>query len=168
MKSTRKPSIKTILLWSLLGLSLLLNIVTLFLLNWVRLQSIEVLENARTVLEEIQQQPIKTVVDIDQAITLNETLPFQHTFSVPVDTTYPLSTTIRTTVQIPLLGVQEIAVPVQAQIPIQMDMDIPVDTEVPIDFTYQLQTSIPIEVHLPSDALAPVDSLLQNTLERLR
>lgn len=168
MKSERKYVNKSIALWGLLGLSLILNVITIFFLVRLHFQTINILKGARVTLAQMQEQPFKTVVDIDQDIPIKEMLPFQHVFSVPIDTTYPLSTTISTIVQIPLLGPQEIVAPVMAQIPIQMNVDVPVDTEIPLDFTYHLKTSIPIEVKLPPEALDPIDDFLRETLDSFR
>ena len=168
MDSSRKETLKSILLWGLLGLSLLLNVVVLLLLNSMRIRAINTLESAQTTLQEMQAEPIRTVVKVDQTIPIQEVIPFDHTFPVSLDTTYPLSTVIQTSVQIPLLGRQEIVVPVEADIPLQMDMDVPIQTDIPVSFTYQLQVAIPVEVAIPPEVLTPIDTLLEQTVTRLR
>jgi hypothetical protein len=167
MKSN-KGSITQIILFLLLAISLGLNIFIIYVLSETRNRAVSVLENSQVLLDQVATQPIETVVHVDQPIYISETLPVRHTFTIPIDTVYPLSTVIRTTVQIPLLGAQEIAAPIESDIPIQTELSVPIDTSVPLSFTYRLQTDIPVSVDLPENALRPIEEVLQQSIDALR
>jgi hypothetical protein len=80
---------------------------------------------------------------------------------VPLDFEYPLNTVINTYVDIPLLGRQDIAVPVETVIPINTMLDIPIQMDFPISVTYQLQTVIPVEVQLPPTLLDTFEGFIE-------
>jgi len=156
--------------WLLLfGVVLLLSIAlhgfTFYLLVQARQQAAAAVSQAQSGLQSIGEQTIVTVVEIDQELPFSTTLPLNHTFAVPIDTVYPLSTVVETEIQIPLLGPQEIAVPIKARIPVELTVDIPVATEIPISLTYHLQTEVPVEVKLPSELLTPIEAILQQAEE---
>ncbi|MGC9398720.1 MAG: hypothetical protein ACP5HM_06250 [Anaerolineae bacterium] len=168
MLSNHRITVKDALLWGLLSLSLLLNVLSLLYLTRMRQRARLVLETAQTTVRTLQEEPIRTDVEVDQKIPIQEVINLDETFSVPLDTTYPLSTVVQTSVQIPLLGRQAIAVPVEAQIPIQMDLTVPVQTQIPISFTYHLQTTLPVEITLSPETWAPLNRLLGESLEALK
>lgn len=152
----------------LLLISLGLNFYILDALQQARDNAVAVLASARTGLEEFTSEPMVTVVEIDQTIPISETFPFSHTFSVPVDFVYPFSARVNTTINIPLLGPQRIAIPIDASVPVNMDFEVPINTAVPISMTYDVQMSVPVEFTLPPELLAPVDEILQEAEEALR
>ncbi|MEA3309561.1 MAG: hypothetical protein U9Q70_08640 [Chloroflexota bacterium] len=168
MTKTNPTSLRMTLLWLLLILSLLLNSMVLYAFYYARVQSLELLTQAELAVEQFSSRPVKTVVEIDQRIPLSETLPFSHSFSVPINTTYFLSTVVQTEVSLPLLGARTINIPIQADIPLQLELDIPVQTNIPLSFTYHLRTELPIEVVLPPETLAPISALLQQATAALK
>lgn len=168
MTETKRHSFKSTLLWLLLILSLLLNFTVLYVLFYARAASLELLSQAERAVAEFSSQPVKTVVEIDQNIPLSETLFFDHSFLVPLDTVYPLSTVVQTEVSLPLLGTQELNIPIQANIPLQMELEVPVKTNIPLSFTYHLRTSLPVEVVIPPETVEPLSALLQRMTEALR
>ncbi len=168
MKDEQIRSLRTTLFGLLLVLSLLLNSVVLAALYYARVQSLVLLTQAERTVEQLSSRPIKTIIEIDQRIPLSETLPFDHSFSVPIDTTYPLSTVVQTEISLPLLGTRTVSIPIQADIPLRLELDIPVQTNIPLSFTYHLRTSLPIEVSLPPETLAPILALLQQATAALK
>ncbi len=168
MKDEQNHSLRTTLLWLLLILSLLLNSGVLYALYYVRAESLELLTQAERTVEQLSSQPIKTIIEIDQRIPLSETFPFAHSFPVPINTTYFLSTVVQTEVSLPLLGARTVNIPIQADIPLQLELDIPVQTNIPLSFTYHLRTSLPIEVSLPPETLVPISVLLQQAIAALK
>ncbi len=163
--NSQNRSFMQIILFALLALSLALNVFILYVLFAARSRAVSILENSQVLLDQMTTQPIETVVHVDQPIQVSEVLPLQHTFTVPVNTVYPLSTVVRTNVRIPLLGLQEIAVPIETDIPIETEITVPVDTSVPISFTYRLQADVPVRVDLPEETFAPVEEILQQALD---
>jgi hypothetical protein len=138
------------------------------MLDRARVNAANAVTTARGILTTMQEQPIVTVVEIDQTVPISTTLPFTHSFHVPIDTVYPLSTVVNTYVQIPILGRQNISLPIDARVPVQMDVDVPIQTSIPISFTYRLQMDMPVEFQLPPEMLAPVDEILLHAEEALR
>ncbi len=156
------------LILGLLCLSLALNGYILYTRSLAFDQAVAVLDTLRAQLDDLGRQSLSTEVQIDQVVPISATLPFDYVFTVPVDTVYPLSTVVNTGFELPLLGWQDIAVPIQAEIPLQLDLDVPVQAEIPISFTYQLQMTIPIEVAWPPEILSPLQEILREAEDALR
>ncbi len=174
MTETQKPrksiavTLWLIVLSVLLLVSLGANAYTLYLLSLARDQVAATLSTARTALGEMQTQAFSTEVTINQSVPISATLPFNHVFNVPINTVYPLVTTVETYVQIPLLGRQNIAIPIEADIPVALTLDIPVQTSLPISFSYHLSMTVPVEVTLPLGSLTPVEQFLQEAENALK
>ncbi len=143
------------------AISLLLNVVLIVGLLRVR----EGLQSALTVagnaLALSTSEPLSFVVSVDQAIPIQTTIPIEQSFAVPLELDYPLKTVVNTYIDIPLLGRQDIAVPVEMVIPISTTLEIPIQMQIPISVTYQLQTEIPVEVQLPPTLLDTLAGLIE-------
>lgn len=151
-----------------LALSLLINIFVLVQLLQFRAGALDTIVAARASLRRFGTQPITTVVQVDQMLPLSLTLPIDESFTVPVDTTYALNTVVNTTIRIPLLGPQNIAVPIQGEVPLQLTLEVPVRMTVPLSTTYHLAVNLPVQVSLPSDVLDSLDAALQQAEDSLR
>jgi hypothetical protein len=134
-------------------ISLTLNLVCLFILNSARQMVRESIATVRTQLRTLEANPIETQVSVDQILPISTTVNLSRTFEIPIDTVYPLSTVVHTTVEIPLLGPQDIPIPIQANLPIKLTAQVPVQMDFPISTTYHLQTELPVQVNLPSETL---------------
>ncbi len=121
------------------------------------------LRETRMALEALASRPLRMEVSLDTEVPISTTVPLHQTFRVPVETLYHLDTVVQTTVQIPIIGAQEIGIPVVGDIPLHLDLDVPVETEVPISFTYHLQTTVPVEVTLPAESLQPLFAILEES-----
>ena len=130
------------------------------LLN-VRQTALDAITTARNSLALMGSQPFITQVSIDQEIPFDTVVPINQTFSVPLNIEYPLSTVVNTYVNIPVLGRQEISLPIETIIPIQYTLDVPIAVDVPISLTYHLQTEVPVEVEIPPEIRAPLDEVLR-------
>ncbi len=139
--------------------------VTLLLIG--RQMALKSIAESRAALEAVAATPIVMEVSLDTEVPISTTVPLHQTFHVPVETTYHLDTVVQTTIQIPLIGAQEVSIPVAGDIPLQLDLNVPVETEIPVAFTYHLQTTVPVEVQLPADSLAPLFALLDKIEARL-
>lgn len=156
-----KSRIWLIVLTVLVVFSLALNGYLVVTLLNVRHTALDAITTARNNLASLGSQPFVTQVNIDQEIPFNTVVPIDQTFSVPLNIEYPLSTVVNTYVNIPVLGRQEIALPIETTIPIQYTLDVPVAVDVPISLTYHLQTEVPVEVVIPPEIRAPLDEVLQ-------
>ncbi len=141
--------------------SLALNAYFFVIITGFRQGALDMVANARAELATFGNEPIIVDVQVDQEIPFDTTIPISETFVLPLDIDYPLSTVINTYFNIPLLGRQEIAIPIETNIPIQYTLEVPIQVEVPISLTYRLQTTVPVEVALPPEIRLSLDEALQ-------
>ncbi len=154
-----------VLVWAAIGALVLFD---LALILAGRAAALKGIDEARAALESFAAQPIEMEVSLDTEVPISTTVPLHQSFQVPVETTYHLDTVVQTTIQIPLIGPQEVSIPVAGDIPLRLDLTVPVETEIPIAFTYHLRTTVPVEVQMPSDALAPLFAMLERAERLLR
>jgi len=157
-----------VVLTMLVLVSLVLNGYFFLIISNVRQGTLEVIGSARESLATLGSEPFVIQVDVDQVIPFNTTVPISETFILPLDIDYPLSTVINTYFNVPLLGRQEIAIPIETIIPIQYTLTVPIQVEVPISLTYHLQTSVPVEVALPPEIGLSLDAMLQQVEDGLQ
>jgi len=150
-----------VVLTILVFVSLALNGYFFLIIRNVRKGTLEVISSARESLSTLGNEPFVIQVNVDQIIPLNTTVPISETFILPLDIDYPLSTVINTYFNVPLLGRQEIAIPIETNIPIQYTLEVPIQVEVPISLTYHLQTTVPVEVALPPEIGLSLDEMLR-------
>jgi len=157
-----------VVLTILVVISLALNAYFFLVIAGFRQGALDMIANARVSLAMLGREPFVIQVDVDQVIPFNTTVPISETFVLPLDIDYPLSTVINTYFNIPLLGRQEVAIPIEAIIPIQYTLEVPLQVEVPISLTYHLQTSVPVEVALPPEIGLSLDEMLRQVEEGLQ
>ena len=148
--------------------SLALNGYFLIILSDARQGALDVIANTRNDLAALSSEPIVIPIAIDQEIPFNTNVPISETFVLPLDIEYPLSTVINTFVDVPVLGRQDIALPIETVIPIQYTLEVPIRVDVPISLTYHLQTEVPVEVAIPPEIRAPLDDALRQMEEGLQ
>jgi hypothetical protein len=141
--------------------SLALNAYFFVIITGFRQGALDMVANARAELATFGNEPIIVQVQVDQEIPFDTTIPISETFVLPLDIDYPLSTVINTYVNLPVLGRQDLAIPIETNIPIQYTLEVPIQVEVPISLTYRLQTTVPVEVVLPPDIRLSLDEALQ-------
>ncbi len=151
----------------LLG-SLGLNLYILRSLDQARQEAALVVGNARAHLRQVGSDPLVVVVEIDQQLPISQTFQIDERLTVPIDMVYPLDTVVNTRINIPLLGPQNIAVPIQANIPIQFEYTVPISMAFPISMTYDVELALPVEIEIPPELLSPVDAFLQEAEEALK
>ena len=157
-----------VVLTILVFISLALNGYFFLIIRNVQKGTLEVIGSARESLAALGSEPFVIQVNVDQVIPFNTTVPISETFVLPLDIDYPLSTVINTYFNVPLLGRQEIAIPIETIIPIQYTLEVPLQVEVPISLTYHLQTSVPVEVALPPEIGLSLDEMLRQVEEGLQ
>ena len=157
-----------VILTVLVTLSLALNGYLLVTLLNVRKAALGAVTTARNNLAVIGSEPFVTQVSVDQEIPFNTTIPISQTFTLPLNIQYPLSTVVNTYVNVPVLGRQNIAIPIETIIPIEYTLEVPIRVDVPISLTYHLQTDIPVEVAIPPEIRAPLDDVLRQIEDGLQ
>lgn len=148
---------------TLVLVSIALNIFLVLLLSQAQRGVTDAIAIARTTLAEFTAEPIEVPVEINQDIPINTMFPISQTVEVPLDIDYPLSTIVNTSFTIPVLGEQEISLPIETVIPLHMTLSIPVQETIHISLTYPLQLSIPVAFQIPED----IQLLLDTSLEEI-
>ena len=157
-----------VVLTILVFLSLALNGYFFLIIRNAQKGTLEVIGSARESLAALGSEPFVVQVEVDEAIPFNATVPISETFILPLDIDYPLSTVINTYINLPLLGRQDLAIPIETIIPIEYTLDVPIRVEVPISLTYHLQTTVPVEVALPPEIGLSLDEMLRQVEEGLQ
>jgi hypothetical protein len=139
---------------------LVLNLFLLLVLAKARSDLRNTIDEARSTLAVISQEPIEIPVVINQNIPINTTLPISQTIRVPIDIDYPLSTVINTSFNIPVLGRQEIRLPIDTVIPVNLVYEAPIQETVHISMEFPLHLELPIVIDIPSDFILLLDERL--------
>ncbi|MGC9522780.1 MAG: hypothetical protein ACP5HG_12975 [Anaerolineae bacterium] len=148
--------------------SLAINVFLIYLLLHVEQGFTASLEAARETLLEMSNAPLAVTVEVDQMIPVHTTVAFSDTLTVPVRFEYPLDTVVNTYIQLPVLGRQDIVVPVQTVIPISQTFEMPVQMQVPISITYPLQAEIPVQVEIPHQLAETLHNFLDGLEQGMR
>jgi len=143
-----------------LAFSLLVNIFVIYSLLNFRTAALDIITAAREGLGSLISEPFTADIRVDQVLPLELEIPINQTITVPIDTTYYLDTVIHTTVNIPLIGPQRIAVPIQEEIPLQLNLDLPIQLIIPLSTTYHLDAVLPVKVSLPPEILETMEQTL--------
>jgi hypothetical protein len=157
-----------VMLTILVVASLALNGYFLLIISNVQQEALDMITSARVNLAAFGAEPLVVQVQVDEEIPFNTTVPISETFTLPLDIDYPLSTVINTYVDLPLLGRQDLALPIETILPIQYTLEVPIQTEVPISLTYHLQTTVPVEITLPPEISQSLDEMLRQAEGRLK
>jgi hypothetical protein len=147
--------------------SLALNVLLITALAGVRKGLLDTLATARNGLALAESQAFVIDVAVDQQIPIQASVPVEQTIRVPFQLDYQLSTVVNTYVDLPVLGRQDLALPVEAVIPIETTLEVPIQTTVPISLTYPLQVAIPVEIEVPSTLADSLDEALQQLEQEL-
>lgn len=148
--------------------SLALNAYFFVIITGFRQGALDMVSNARAELATFGNEPIVVQVQVDQEIPFDTSIPISETFVLPLDINYPLSTVINTYINLPILGRQDLAIPIEAVLPIQYTLEVPIQVEVPISLTYRLQTEVPVEIAIPPEIRLSLDEALQQVEEGLQ
>ncbi len=157
-----------VVLTILVFVSLALNAYFFLIISNVRQGMLEVIGGARESLATFGSEPFVIQVNVDQEIPFNASVPISETLVLPLNINYPLSTVINTFVNLPILGRQDLAIPIETIIPIQYTLEVPIQVEVPISLTYHLQTTVPVEVAIPPEIGLSLDEVLRQAEEGLQ
>jgi hypothetical protein len=149
-------------------LSLLVNVILVFIVLNIGVGLRSAVTTARQSLDAARTEPIDLTVSVHEEVPISTTVPLSDTFIIPIRFDFPLSTQVSTYITIPLLGRQEIVVPVEATIPISHTLEIPLSMAVPVNFTPTLELDIPMQVALPADMLDALEDLLDGFEDGLR
>ncbi len=157
-----------LILTLLVLLSLFLNGYLIVSLAQARSRALQIVAAAQNTIQNVDEGTLVVPVRVDQDIPLNTIIPISQTFSIPLKFDYPLSTVVNTSIEIPLLGTQDLAVPIDAVIPIDYVLDVPLQIAIPISLTYRLQMEVPVEIAIPEEMRGSLDELFQQAENALK
>jgi len=151
-----------------LVLSLSLNLVVINLLVRVRSDAHDSVVSTREGLELITAESIEMEIQVDQLLPLDIIVPINEIISFPIDLSFPLDTVVNTTINFPIVGPQQVSVPIRADIPVNTIITIPVKMDLPISTEYHLQAVIPVKLSLPPETIDSMKKTLEDIEIRLR
>jgi hypothetical protein len=163
-----KQKVWMIILTAGLALSLLLNFFVIFSLSNVRSGALDTVVSAREGFRRIGADSFSMEVQVDQVLPLETMVPIKETISFPLVFNYELDTVVNTEVNLPLVGPQQIAVPIRGMIPVNTVVEIPIRLNLPISTEYHLQAVIPVEISLPPETVSTINQSLEEIENRLR
>jgi hypothetical protein len=159
MKEKFAPA--SIVLWTIAGLSLFINIVlvNILLVANGKLSSLQgnaatALSDTATVLEDIKNSSFDYTVAIDEDLPVTGDIPVSFVVRVPIKTTIPINTSVTVPVSVPYAGTVNVVIPIYANVPIDMTVDVPIEETIPIDITVPVQLEVPISVAIADTPLA--------------
>lgn len=151
-----------------LTLSLLLNLLIIYNLSNMRSGALDTVASAREGFGRISADSFNMEVQVDQVLPLDLVVPINETITFPLAFNYELDTIVNTAVNLPLVGSQQIAVPIRGTIPVNTVVEIPVRLNLPISTEYHLQAVIPVEISLPPETVSSINQSLEEIENRLR
>jgi hypothetical protein len=163
-----KQKLFMIILAAGLVLSLLLNSIVIISLSNVRSGALDTVVSAREGLDRFSADSIRMEVQVDQVLPLDIVVPINETISFPLAFNYELDTVVNTTISIPLIGPQQVAVPIRGTIPVNTVVEIPVRLNLPISTDYHLQALLPVEISLSPETIGTINQSLDEIENRLR
>ncbi len=163
-----KQKVFLIILAAGLVLSLCLNLVVINLLARVRSDAHDTVASTRKGLEIVSAKSIEMEVQVDQLLPLTIIVPINELISLPIDLVFPLDTVVNTTINFPVVGPQQVSVPIRANIPINTVVTIPVKMDLPISTEYHLQAVIPVKLSLPPETIDSIKKTLEDIEIKLR
>lgn len=144
-----------------LVISMLVNIVVIYSLFSLKTNALNIIVTVREGLSSLTSEPFTAAVKVDQVLPLDIEIPINQTINVPIDTTYAIDTVVHTTISLPLIGPQRIAIPIREDIPLKLDLDLPIELTIPISIEYHLDAVLPVKVSLPPETLETLEKTLQ-------
>ncbi len=154
------------ILWSVVVISLLLNLFTIASLLSVRQQAGIAFANAAKSLEAVKTSRVEYMVKIDKEIPFAANVPINFTVQVPINQTIPINTTVNVPFKTPL-GTFPIDVPINTKIPINLTVDVPINKTVPIATNVPVKMDVPIVIILSETSFGKSLEDVQTALNKL-
>ena len=160
-----------VLLSILTLLSLALNGIVIFTLLEMRQAAHRIVVDTQALVARIEDETFAYTVQLDQEIPVAAEIPFNETFSVPINTVLPISTSVGVPVN---LGVTtyRLTVPIETVVPVDMEVTVPVSQVVDLSTVVPLDLDVPIEIAVVETPLAgylrDAHMMLERAEEQLR
>lgn len=151
-------------------LSLLLNVVLIGAAAYLYLQ-ISPLRGAAAdlgrALRQATSEPLALAFPIRQDLPLDLAYPIRETFTVTVNTTVPVDTSIHLEVDLPVAGRVSQDVPVYLDVPVNVSIPVAISTTLPISLVIPVSLTVPLTLDLRSLPLGGELARLGEVLEGL-
>ena len=147
-------------LWALTIVSLLLNVLIIAILILVDMVGRQIAASVADQLEAFGNQTINYKFRVNQTVPVNTLVPFQKNLVVPFQQSIPVSTTVKVSKELPVLGVVEFDVPIDTSVPVSFSVPIAISETIAVNAEVPLNLEIPLEI--------PVrDTPIKETLDRV-
>ncbi|MCS7059570.1 MAG: hypothetical protein RMN25_00230 [Anaerolineae bacterium] len=154
-----KPSAPAAL-WTLALASFLLNVVLIALLILGIMWARRLAADTADALIAFGNQDINYTLRLNQTVPVRAEVPFVQNVVVPIRQTIDVNTVVTVSRELPVVGVLEFDVPIQASIPVQFDVTIPVSQTFPVNTDVPLNMEIPLSIRVSDTSLkSTIDSV---------
>ncbi len=163
--------IALIVLTMLTLLSLMLNGAVIYGLLQAQQIALNVVSDARAIVNDIGDVTISYTVEVDQEIPVAASVPFYEEVVVPVNTVLPVDTTVVIPIDLGLTS-YDLEVPISTIIPVDLEIAVPISKTIDIVTTVPLDLDVPIEIPISDtplvDYLEELDAALAQVEARLK
>ncbi len=157
-----KPSAPATL-WALALVSLLLNIALVALIVVVVMWARQFAADTADALNAVGNQDINYTLRLNQTVPVRAEVPFAQTIVVPISQSIDVNTIVTVSRELPVIGVIDLDVPIQASIPVNFEVPIAVNQTFPVSADVPLNMEIPLSIRVNETPLkAAIDSVVRS------
>ncbi len=148
-------------------LSLALNVILIQRLFQSRDAALKMLDQTSAQLDTLPDMSIKYTAHVKQNFSAAGSMPFQQTFTVPVNQTIPIDNTFNVNVTTPF-GPMNMPIAVKSSFPVSMTMSVPISMTVPYSVTVPIDLDVPVNIALRDLGFEPTIRQAQQEIEQMR
>ena len=150
-------------LWALALVSLLLNIALAALLVVATLSVRQFAADTADALAAVGNTDINYTFRLNQTVPVRAEVPFTQNIIVPISQSIDVDTVVTVSRELPVIGVIDFDVPIQASIPVQFDVPIMVSQTFPVSAEVPLNLEIPLNIRISETPLkATIDAVVRS------
>ena len=150
-------------LWALALVSLFLNIALAVLLVVIVLSARQFASDTADALSDVGNQDINYTFRLNQTVPVRAEVPFTQDIIVPISQSINVDTVVTVSRELPVIGVIDLDVPIQASIPVQFDVPIVVSRTFPVSAEVPLNLEIPLNIRISETPFkATIDSVVRS------
>lgn len=133
-------------------LLLTLNAVVILGLLRARQIALSTLADVHTLVTGIRDDTFSYTFEVNQAIPIVTSIPFNEEVTVPISTTIPINTTVIVPIDLGITS-YNLRVPMRAVIPVHLEFTVPVSQTVDIATVVPLDVDMPVEIPIADTPL---------------
>jgi hypothetical protein len=153
--------------WALAVVSFVLNILVIGVLMILFVVGRQAAADLADQLTAVSQQTINYSFHIAQTVPIHTSVPFTNTTVVPFNQNLPISTTVKVSKEIPVVGLITFDVPIQADVPVSLSIPIQISRTIGVNTEVPLSLDIPLQIPLKDTPLKTTLDGIVKTLNTL-